>query len=116
MNWKHRNYQVEQGGSQQWFWVTHELAQFSVLNKLRTSFGKAQETLAAIEDTIRKYSDSTKYRSSSNKYLGMVFLFILIASISLKVIVIYLGNVIVLFLNFDKRLQGHIVSWVFVKR
>ena len=62
--------QIEQGGSQQWFWATHELAEYSVLNKLRTSFGKPQETFTAIEDTIRTYSDSTKYRSS-NKYLGM---------------------------------------------
>ena len=63
-------FQMELGGSQQWFWATHELATFSVVNKLRTAFGKPQETFASIEETIRKYADSTKYRSTARQYLG----------------------------------------------
>ncbi|CAF0977060.1 unnamed protein product [Rotaria sordida] len=39
-----------------WFWAIWECAQFCVMNKLKTSLGKPQETFLALEETLRFFA------------------------------------------------------------
>ncbi|CAF1174376.1 unnamed protein product [Didymodactylos carnosus] len=39
-----------------WFWAIWECAQYCVMNKLKTSLGKPQETFLALEETLRAFA------------------------------------------------------------